>query len=191
MIVTYKRLWVRKIQNQVLYLTKMRLNEVYSVKKYKCVVCCEKYQCIIWFAVSDNELRRIREAFKRCAGANGSTLSLEAFVHEVLCDGVPYEVAEWLYQACGGTKRGISFKDLLCGVVVLTKGNIEEKIKWEYFCEIISTTFYQYFINKYLINYIIYLVKIYYLLLVYFQLYIQTINLKDLKSYLNYINILN
>ncbi|XP_041972370.1 ubiquitin carboxyl-terminal hydrolase 32 isoform X2 [Aricia agestis] len=80
--------------------------------------------------VSDSELRRIREAFKRCSGANGATLSLEAFVHEVLCDGVPFEVAEWLYQACGGTKRGISFKDLLCGIVVLTKGNIEEKIKF-------------------------------------------------------------
>ncbi|XP_037292754.1 ubiquitin carboxyl-terminal hydrolase 32 isoform X2 [Manduca sexta] len=80
--------------------------------------------------VSDSELRRIREAFKRCAGPNGSSLSLEAFVHEVLCDGVPYDVAEWLYQACGGTKRGITFKDLLCGLVVLTKGNIEEKIKF-------------------------------------------------------------
>nr|XP_049699105.1 ubiquitin carboxyl-terminal hydrolase 32 isoform X1 [Helicoverpa armigera] len=80
--------------------------------------------------VSDSELRRIREAFKRCAGANGTALSLEAFVHEVLCDGVPYEVAEWLYQACGGTKRGIAFKELLCGIVVLTKGNIEEKIKF-------------------------------------------------------------
>ncbi|CAG4967965.1 unnamed protein product [Parnassius apollo] len=80
--------------------------------------------------VSDSELRRIREAFKRCAGTNGTALSLEAFVHEVLCDGVPFEVAEWLYQACGGTKRGIAFKDLLCGIVVLTKGNIEEKIKF-------------------------------------------------------------
>ncbi|CAH4028089.1 unnamed protein product [Pieris brassicae] len=80
--------------------------------------------------VSDSELRRIREAFKRCAGANGTALSLDAFIHEVLCDGVPHEVAEWLYQACGGTKRGIAFKDLLCGVVVLTKGNIEEKIKF-------------------------------------------------------------
>ncbi|KAJ2943017.1 hypothetical protein O0L34_g15210 [Tuta absoluta] len=80
--------------------------------------------------VSDSELRRIREAFKRCAGANGTALSLEAFVREVLCDGVPYEVAEWLYQACGGTKRGIAFKELLCGIVVLTKGNIEEKIKF-------------------------------------------------------------
>ncbi|XP_021208198.2 ubiquitin carboxyl-terminal hydrolase 32 isoform X2 [Bombyx mori] len=80
--------------------------------------------------VSDSELRRIREAFKRCAGANGTALSLEAFVHEVLCDGVPYDVAEWLYQACGGTKRGIAFKELLCGIVVLTKGNLEEKIKF-------------------------------------------------------------
>ncbi|KAL4719287.1 hypothetical protein ACJJTC_005160 [Scirpophaga incertulas] len=80
--------------------------------------------------VSDSELRRIREAFKRCAGTNGTSLSLEAFVHEVLCDGVPYEVAEWLYQACGGTKRGITFRDLLCGIVVLTKGNLEEKIKF-------------------------------------------------------------
>ncbi|CAG4934214.1 unnamed protein product [Colias eurytheme] len=80
--------------------------------------------------VSDSELRRLREAFKRCAGVNGTALSLDAFVHEVLCDGVPYEVAEWLYQACGGTKRGIAFKELLCGIVVLTKGNLEEKIKF-------------------------------------------------------------
>lgn len=79
--------------------------------------------------MSESELRRIREAFKRCAGANGTALSLEAFAHEVLSDGVPFEVAEWLYQACGGTKRGIAFRDLLCGIVVLTKGSIEEKIK--------------------------------------------------------------
>lgn len=94
----------------------------------KCVVRL-RIQPIVLFAVSDSELRRIREAFKRCTGTNGTALSLEAFVHEVLCDGVPYEVAVWLFQACGGTKRGIAFRDLLCGIVVLTKGNIEEKIK--------------------------------------------------------------
>lgn len=87
------------------------------------------FYSIVLFAVSESELRRIREAFKRCAGTSGTALSLEAFVHEVLCDGVPYEVAEWMYQACGGTKRGIIFRDLLCGIVVLTKGNLEEKIK--------------------------------------------------------------
>ncbi|GBP60099.1 Ubiquitin carboxyl-terminal hydrolase 32 [Eumeta japonica] len=80
--------------------------------------------------VSDSELRRIHEAFKRCAGANGNTLNVDAFVHEVLCDAVPSDVAEWLYQACGGTKRGISFKDLLCGIVVLTQGSYEERIKF-------------------------------------------------------------
>ncbi|KAM3956800.1 LOW QUALITY PROTEIN: ubiquitin specific protease 32 [Aphomia sociella] len=80
--------------------------------------------------VSDSEVRRIREAFKKCAGPNSTALSLESFVHEVLCDGVPYEVADWLYQACGGTKRGIGFRDLLRGIVVLTKGNLEEKIKF-------------------------------------------------------------
>lgn len=79
--------------------------------------------------MSESELRRIREAFKRCVGSNGASLSLEAFAHNVLSDGVPFEVVEWLYQACGGTKRGINFKDLLCGIVVLTKGNIEEKIR--------------------------------------------------------------
>ncbi|CAG9103736.1 unnamed protein product [Plutella xylostella] len=80
--------------------------------------------------VSDSELRRIREAFKRCASGNGATLSLEAFVNEVLCGGVPQEVAEWLFAACGGTRRGIAFRDLLCGIVVLTKGSIDEKIKF-------------------------------------------------------------
>lgn len=79
--------------------------------------------------MSDNEFKRIREAFKRCAGANGSSLSLEAFVQEVLNNSVPKEVAEWLYQACGGTKRGITFKDLLGVIVILTKGSIDEKIK--------------------------------------------------------------
>lgn len=80
-------------------------------------------------AVSENEIRRIREAFKKCAGASATALSADSFAREVLSEGVPTEVAEWLFQACGGTKRGISFKDLLCGLVVLTKGSTEEKIK--------------------------------------------------------------
>jgi len=29
----------------------------------------------------------------------------------------------------GGSQKGISFRDLLCGLVVLTKGELEEKIK--------------------------------------------------------------
>jgi len=29
----------------------------------------------------------------------------------------------------GGSQKGLSFRDLLCGLVVLTKGELEEKIK--------------------------------------------------------------
>jgi len=29
----------------------------------------------------------------------------------------------------GGSHKGLSFRDLLCGLVVLTKGELEEKIK--------------------------------------------------------------
>ncbi|KAH8405303.1 hypothetical protein KR222_004086 [Zaprionus bogoriensis] len=41
-----------------------------------------------------------------------------------------------LYAACGGTQRGISFKDLLCGLVLITRGTQEEKTKflWNLYC---------------------------------------------------------
>ncbi|KAH8388821.1 hypothetical protein KR215_000251 [Drosophila sulfurigaster] len=41
-----------------------------------------------------------------------------------------------LYAACGGTQRGISFKDLLCGLVLITGGTQEEKTKflWNLYC---------------------------------------------------------
>ncbi|KAH8268808.1 hypothetical protein KR018_007576 [Drosophila ironensis] len=41
-----------------------------------------------------------------------------------------------LYAACGGTQRGISFKDLLCGLVLITRGSQEEKTKflWNLYC---------------------------------------------------------
>lgn len=58
-----------------------------------------------------------------------SSLSKSAFIHEVLGDGVPPVLADWLYVACGGHSKGISFKDLLCGLVLLSKGTADEKIK--------------------------------------------------------------
>lgn len=58
-----------------------------------------------------------------------SWLSKSAFVHEVLGDGVPPVLAEWLFVACGGSSKGIPFKELLCGLVLLTKGTPDEKIK--------------------------------------------------------------
>jgi len=37
-----------------------------------------------------------------------------------------------MFAALGGTQRGIGFRDLICGLVVLTKGDIEEKVKCMY-----------------------------------------------------------
>ena len=79
--------------------------------------------------MTDSELRRIKDAFKRSAGTAGSVLSKCAFTQDVLGDGVPSVVADWLYTACGGTAKGIAFKELLCGLVLLTKGTQDEKIK--------------------------------------------------------------
>ncbi|XP_055640764.1 ubiquitin carboxyl-terminal hydrolase 32 isoform X2 [Toxorhynchites rutilus septentrionalis] len=86
--------------------------------------------------VTDSELRRIKDAFKRSAGTSGTVLSKSAFVQDVLGDGVPTVVADWLYTACGGTTKGIAFKELLCGLVLLTKGTPEEKIRflWTLYC---------------------------------------------------------
>ncbi|XP_053671807.1 ubiquitin carboxyl-terminal hydrolase 32 [Anopheles nili] len=86
--------------------------------------------------VTDSELRRIKDAFKRSAGTSGSVLSKCAFMQDVLGDGVPSVVADWLYTACGGTSKGIAFKELLCGLVLLTKGTQDEKIKflWTLYC---------------------------------------------------------
>lgn len=79
--------------------------------------------------MNENELRRIKEAFKRSAGSNGTTLSKNAFVQDVLSEGIPTVLADWLYSACGGTQKGIAFKELLCGLVLLTRGLADEKIK--------------------------------------------------------------
>lgn len=74
-------------------------------------------------------MRRIKEAFKRSTGSNGTTLSKSSFLQDVLSEGVPTVLADWLYIACGGTSKGIAFKELLCGLVLLTRGLPDEKIK--------------------------------------------------------------
>lgn len=74
-------------------------------------------------------MRRIKEAFKRSTGVNGSFLSKNAFIQEVLCEGTPGNIADWLFQACGGSNKGINFKELLSALVLITRGTQEEKIK--------------------------------------------------------------
>lgn len=78
--------------------------------------------------MSDAELKRVSEAFKRLT--NGVTLlSQAAFAQHVLGEGVPPPIVEKLYTACGGGARGIALRDLICGLVLLTKGSQDEKIK--------------------------------------------------------------
>lgn len=43
-----------------------------------------------------------------------------------------------IFKGFGGSSKGLPFKDLLCGLVVLTKGTREEKIKCE-FCLNVNT----------------------------------------------------
>ncbi|XP_073841699.1 ubiquitin specific protease 32 isoform X2 [Musca autumnalis] len=86
--------------------------------------------------VSESELRRLKEAFKKSAGVGRTNLSRNAFQQDVLFEGVPAHVTDLLYTACGGTNKGISFKDLLCGLVLITKGTEEEKTRflWNLYC---------------------------------------------------------
>ncbi|XP_065362386.1 ubiquitin carboxyl-terminal hydrolase 32 isoform X2 [Calliphora vicina] len=86
--------------------------------------------------VSESELRRLKEAFKKSAGVGRFYLSRNAFQQDVLCEGVPPNVTDLLYTACGGTSKGISLKDLLCGLVLITRGTEDEKTKflWNLYC---------------------------------------------------------
>lgn len=79
--------------------------------------------------VTDDEMQRLRLAFKRCSGVSGF-MPQPVFAREVLGDGVPSKVTEHIYAAFGGTNKGITFRDLLCGLVLLTRGTREEKIKF-------------------------------------------------------------
>lgn len=80
-------------------------------------------------SVSDAEFKRVCEAFKRLTGG-GQLLGRHAFTQNVLGEGVPIIITDWLYTACGGSPRGIPLRDLICGLVLLTKGTQEEKIKF-------------------------------------------------------------
>ncbi|KAK6636372.1 hypothetical protein RUM43_010032 [Polyplax serrata] len=79
--------------------------------------------------VSDSELKRLREAFKKASAGNGY-ITKSGFVKDVLGDEIPTSIAEILYSSCGGTSKGITFKDLICGLILLTRGTQEEKIKF-------------------------------------------------------------
>ncbi|XP_044285771.1 ubiquitin carboxyl-terminal hydrolase 32 isoform X2 [Varanus komodoensis] len=79
--------------------------------------------------VTDVELKRLKDAFKRTCGLS-CYMSQQCFVRDVLGDGVPPKVAEVIYCSFGGTSKGLHFNNLIVGLVLLTRGRDEEKAKY-------------------------------------------------------------
>ena len=79
--------------------------------------------------VNNAELKRLKDTFSKYA-TSGGLLQQNLFLSEVLGDTVPSSIAEDIYLAWGGGSKGINFKDLFCGLVLLTKGSQEEKCKF-------------------------------------------------------------
>jgi len=80
--------------------------------------------------VTDNEKRRLQDAFRRSSAANNN-ISKQAFLHDVLGESVPVSLAEQVFNLVGGG-RGVSFRELLTLLVLLTRGTREEKVKFIY-----------------------------------------------------------
>ncbi|XP_041733826.1 ubiquitin carboxyl-terminal hydrolase 32 isoform X3 [Coregonus clupeaformis] len=79
--------------------------------------------------VTDVELKRLKDAFKRTSGLS-YYMAQQCFYREVLGDGVPPKVAEVIYNSFGGTSKGLHFNNLIIGLVLLTRGRDEEKAKY-------------------------------------------------------------
>ncbi|XP_043910495.1 ubiquitin carboxyl-terminal hydrolase 32 isoform X2 [Protopterus annectens] len=79
--------------------------------------------------VTDVELKRLKDAFKRTCGLS-CYMNQQCFIKEVLGDGVPPKVAEVIYNSFGGSSKGLHFNNLIVGLVLLTRGRDEEKAKY-------------------------------------------------------------
>nr|XP_060622795.1 ubiquitin carboxyl-terminal hydrolase 32-like [Anolis sagrei ordinatus] len=79
--------------------------------------------------VTDLELKRLKDAFKRTCGLS-CYMSQQCFIRDVLGDGVPPKVAEVIYCSFGGMSKGLHFNNLIVGLVLLTRGRDEEKAKY-------------------------------------------------------------
>ncbi|XP_030648580.1 ubiquitin carboxyl-terminal hydrolase 32 [Chanos chanos] len=79
--------------------------------------------------VTDVELKRLRDAFRRTCGLS-CYMSQQCFFKEVLGDMVPHKIAEVIYSSFGGTSKGLHFNNLIVGLVLLTRGRDEEKAKY-------------------------------------------------------------
>ncbi|AWO98445.1 Ubiquitin carboxyl-terminal hydrolase [Scophthalmus maximus] len=79
--------------------------------------------------VTDVELKRLKDAFKRTSGLS-YYMTQQCFYREALGDGVPPKVAEVIYTSFGGSSKGLHFNNLIVGLVLLTRGRDEEKAKY-------------------------------------------------------------
>ncbi|KAM4627448.1 ubiquitin carboxyl-terminal hydrolase 32 isoform 2-T2 [Polymixia lowei] len=79
--------------------------------------------------VTDVELKRLKDAFKRTSGLS-YYMTQQCFYREVLGDGVPPKVSEVIYTSFGGSSKGLHFNNLIVGLVLLTRGRDEEKSKY-------------------------------------------------------------
>ncbi|XP_045580823.1 ubiquitin carboxyl-terminal hydrolase 32 isoform X3 [Salmo salar] len=79
--------------------------------------------------VTDVELKRLKDAFKRTSGLS-FYMAQQCFYREVLGDGIPPKVAEVIYNSFGGTFKGLHFNNLIIGLVLLTRGRDGEKAKY-------------------------------------------------------------
>ena len=57
-------------------------------------------------------------------------MCVQVFVHDVLGEAVPAGLSEQIYSLVGGG-RGVTFRELLTLLVLLTRGTREEKVKCE------------------------------------------------------------
>ena len=84
----------------------------------------------ILILVSDSEKRRLHDAF-RLSSSSSSTLGKGVFSTAVLGESVPTPLTEQVFSLVGGG-RGVTFRELLTLLVLVTRGTREEKFKCEY-----------------------------------------------------------
>jgi len=80
--------------------------------------------------VSETEKRRLQDAFRRSSATN-SNLSKQVFIQDVLGECVPGGLSDQIFSLVGGG-RGVSFRELLTLLVLVTRGTREEKFKFIY-----------------------------------------------------------
>lgn len=87
------------------------------------------WQCHAIKQISEDELQRLSDTFKRHSG-NTNVLSKSVFFGDVLSELVPSRLSEQLYSKCGGNSKGISFREVVILLVLITKGTLQEKVQF-------------------------------------------------------------